>query len=526
MRLILLVFLPLFSFWLMFHTFSYDSSRNQILIAAKAASDFGSHLPHIRSFSFGSNWPPQFPLFPGERTRYHFLFYTVTGFLEKIGFRIDYALNLPSSLGFLSLILLIFIFTSKIFSSVSAGLVSVFLFLFNGSFSFIDFLSKHPLSLHTVSNIIENSSFPSFGPWNGSLITAFWNLNIYTNQRHLGLSFAISLLIIYVLYTRSDKLIFLAGFLLGSLLLVNQAAFIITAIFIIWFLFTRPGIRTRIGISLLGMLPWVFLAFSAINISPVVHFHPGYLIPGSLTPVSFIRFWVYNLGFYIFLIPLGLILAPPKARLLGIPLLALFILPNLWQFSADMINNHKLFNFFLILGVMYSANVVIKISRIKYVGILLAIFLTLTLSLGGIIDFFPVKNDYFVRIDDIKANPDAAFFTSTPKNSVVLNSFWFYHPASIAGRSIYNGYSYFTWSYGYNQTAREESTKKIYASSSKSEACFRLENAGISHVELSSSYEGFLHPNWQLWQTQFVPVYQNLQTGFTVYSVDQNCPSS
>jgi hypothetical protein len=412
------------------------------------------------------------------------------------------------------------------FSSVSAGLVSVFLFLFNGSFSFIDFLSKHQLSLHTIQDVIGNTAFPSFGPWNGSLITAFWNLNIYTNQRHLGLSFAISLLIIYVLYTRSKKLIFLVGFLLGSLLLVNQAAFIITAIFLGWFFLIQPGIRTSIGISLIGILPWVFLALTTMNISPVIQFRPGYLIPGPLTPVSFIGFWVYNLGFYIILIPLGLILSPPKAKYLGVPLLALFILPNLWQFSADMINNHKLFNFFLILGVMFSANAVIKISRIKHVGMLLAPLLTLALTLGGIIDFFPVKNDYFVRIDDVKANPDAAYFSLTPKNSVVLNSFWFYHPASIAGRSIYNGYSYFTWSYGYNQTAREESTRKIYASLSKSEACFRLKNAGITYVELSLSYERFLYPNWQLWQTQFTPVYQNPQTGLSVYSVDQNCPSS
>jgi hypothetical protein len=151
---------------------------------------------------------------------------------------------------------------------------------------------------------------------------------------------------------------------------------------------------------------------------------------------------------------------------------------------------------------MYSANAVIKISRIKHVGIFLAPALTLVLTLGGIIDFFPVKNDYFVRIDDIKDNPDTAFFSSTPGNSVVLNSFWFYHPASIAGRAIYNGYSYFTWSYGYNQIAREESAKKIYASSSKSEACFRLENARISYVELSLSR--ILHPTG--WQTQFIPV--------------------
>ena len=113
---ILLFFLLLFSFFLMVRTFSYDAKTNSMLIATKAWSDFGSHIPLIRSFSMGDNYSrlfngqaPEYPLFPGEPIRYHFLFYALVGLLEKTGIRIDWALNIPSALGFFFLMVMIWV---------------------------------------------------------------------------------------------------------------------------------------------------------------------------------------------------------------------------------------------------------------------------------------------------------------------------------------------------------------------------------------------------------------------------------
>src|SRR4030042_4690578 len=82
----------LFSTWLMFATFSYDNG--DMKIATKAWSDFANHIPLIRSFSFGNNFPSQFPLFSGPPIKYHFIFYAFAGLLEKLGLTIDYALNI------------------------------------------------------------------------------------------------------------------------------------------------------------------------------------------------------------------------------------------------------------------------------------------------------------------------------------------------------------------------------------------------------------------------------------------------
>ena len=73
LELLLAPLFIIFSVWLMFSSFSYSDGSMQI--GSKAWSDFASTIPVIRSFSFGSNFPPEYPLFPGEPIHYHFLFF-------------------------------------------------------------------------------------------------------------------------------------------------------------------------------------------------------------------------------------------------------------------------------------------------------------------------------------------------------------------------------------------------------------------------------------------------------------------
>src|SRR3989344_6726086 len=199
-EIILIIFSLLFSFWLMFHTFSYKDGS--MLIATKSWSDFAANISLIRSFSMGENFPPQYPLFPNEPIKQHFLFYAIVGLLEKLGLRIDFALNILSALSFSFLIFMIYILAKALFQKKSVAFLSIAFFLLNGSLSFIEFLKAHPISSNTINDILYINDFPSFGPYDGRIVSAFWNLNIYINQRHLSLSFALVLLIIYILYLK------------------------------------------------------------------------------------------------------------------------------------------------------------------------------------------------------------------------------------------------------------------------------------------------------------------------------------
>lgn len=496
----------------MIHTLSYDPATHGILVGSKYWSDFGNALPLVRNFSLGNSLSWEHPLFPGEPTRYHLLFYYLVGTLERIGFRFDWALNIPSIAGFFFLCTMIYTLSLRIFKKHLVSFLSVLFFLFNGSFSWLDFLAKHK-----ISELPQLVHFPSFGPWSGGPIAAFWNLNIYTNQRHLALSFAVTLAIVYIIYASKTKFIPALGILLGYLLLSNQAAFAVAAISLSW-LFLYSQHKLKILVSLIGFLPFAYFSFKFSQAPSLPVYSPFFLYNGPLGFWPIAKYWFLNLGAHLILIPIGFVIAPRSVRkIVFIPTL-LFIISNLYRFSPDMINNHKFINFVLIIGSMFSAYV---ISRYKLLLILVPL-----LILGGVVDIFPVINDNYGNIPDWQTNPDAAYFVNhTPRKAVVLNSNWFFNPASIAGRKIFNGYSYFTWSYGYDQSTRERQAVEIYRALSLSTACQQLHAYNISYVELNHHPEEFIHPNFDLWDS-LPNVYSNPTSGVTIYSTTQICPGS
>lgn len=187
--LVFFLILFIFSFWLMNKSFSYDPQKQQILVGSKIWSDYAAHLPLIRSFSYGNNFPPEFPLFPGLPIKYHFLFYLLVGLLERVGLRIDLALNLLSGLSFFLLLVIIYLLAKFLFNSRKVGLLSIIFFLFNGTLSFLEFIKAHPLSTKTLTEIWTLSNYPSFMPYGQGEVAAFWSLNTFVNQRHLALTF-------------------------------------------------------------------------------------------------------------------------------------------------------------------------------------------------------------------------------------------------------------------------------------------------------------------------------------------------
>lgn len=555
------LFLLIISAWLMFFTFQYDPSTHSMLLASRIWSDFGAHIPLIRSFSLGINFPPEYPLFPGEPIRYHYLFYAATGLLERSGIRIDIALNALSTIGFFLMLLFSYLVAQTIFKRRSIGMLAVIFILCNGTLSFLNLFSKYPTITEALLSIPQTTQFLSFGPWDNNLVTAFGNLNVYTNQRHLGLSFAIVLIIVYILLRISDNpqkhaktltikkwtLITLPhssaqfafilqsvtiALLTSSLLFINQAAVLPAIIFIASFFIFSPKVRSTLILSFLCSLPFLFLFLSSAQSAGSPIFELGYLSKKPLTVPGFLQFWFHNLGLHSLFIIVGMIIAPKKYRWFAIPVLIIFILPNLYRFSADMINNHKFFNLFIIFGSMYAAYAIIQMAiyfkkRTHFRPLLLIIPpIVFIMTFSGIIDGIVIANDYFITLSDIPADKDATYIARmTRPDAVILNSTWFYHPASIAGRKIYSGYSFFTWSAGYDTYKREALVKTIYQTESIDIACRILHQEQISYVELNQSPEQFLQPISTLWMTMTPVFYENKASGIKLFSVQDVCPT-
>lgn len=530
--LILLVISLIFSFWLMFHTFSYN--QGSIEIASKAWSDFAAHIPLIRSFSFGNNFPPEYPIFSGEPIKYHFLFYLLVGYLEKTGLSLDFALNIPSALSFTFLMLTIYFFAKTVFQSKAVGILALVFFIFNGSFSFLEFFKIHPLSFQSIQDIISNTTFPSFGPYDGKEVSAFWNLNIYTNQRHLALSFAVSLLLIlFVSFSSLDrhkiKYSLLAGLILGLFFFFHFAVFLMTVVVLVSLFLLLPKKRLSIfvllGIAAILILPqYLYLQSNGSNFK--LSFIPGYLIFNNLTIERFFGYWLNNLGLHLILIPFGFILAPSKAKKILLAFIPIFVIGNTLQFSPEMAGNHKFFNYFMLIGVIFSAYYVIYLWNRKNIFRSVVPVLIFLLIFSGLIDLFPIINDRFINFPDYPLNKNVQWIkNSTPPNSVFLNSSYLYDPASLAGRKIFLGWPYFAWSAGYDTDERKKIMTQILTSEYKDNICYLLQKNNISYVEIQyNDFQSLEIPSISyVFLTNFKPEYVDSNKEYFIYNTTKNC---
>ena len=523
----------LIGFILMFGTF-YEKN-NTIFIAAKAWSDFASHIPLIRSFSLGINFPPQYPLFPGEPIKYHFLFYYFVGILEKIGLNIGLALNIPSFLGFVFLVFIIYFFAKELFKSKAVGIISVIFFLFNSSLSYLYFFKNYSLSHLTLTQIINNKEFQSFAPYGQGLVTAFWNLNIYTNQRHLAISLALSLTIIYLVIKPlinkkglTSKAYAVLGIILGLSFFLHTAVFIMTCLVIFCFALVFPKIRKNNLLLLLfagivTIFQYLYLTNSS-GYSP--HIFLGYLISGNLTIPKFIEFWIYNLGLSVVLIPLGFLFSNRTQKKVFLSFFILFLVGNTVQFSKEIAANHKFFNFSVIVVNMFSAYALLVLwNKKKYLKPVVGI-LFFFMIFGGIIDFFPIYNDRKIELPDYKINKDSSWILNkTSPDSVFLNTTFLYDPASLAGRKIFMGWPYFAWSAGYDTDGRGKTMKDMLGAKDKTTACRLLKENKIDYVEIQ--IQNPPDPNIplisSLYENDFIKSYVSKEKKYSIYRVDTNC---
>jgi hypothetical protein len=528
---VLFVIFLLFSICLMTKTFRLDHAGN-MQIATKAWSDFAATIPLIRSFSFGSNFPPEYPIFAGPPIKYHFVFYLLVGMLEKIGLPLSWALNLPSIIGFCTLLISIYYFGKIVFKSKTVGVISSILFLFNSSFSFLEFFKIHPLNWSVFTDIYHSQSFSSFGPYDGKLVSAFWNLNIYTNQRHLSIAYTAFLLILLYLYFKdihtkkiNMKTSITLGVLIGLFPFIHLAAFGMIGVMLISGIFLFPNIRKSVFIigliALILAIPQILYMGSTANGASL--YHPGYLID-KLTLINFIKYWFLNLGLTSVLSIMGFLMSGKKERKVFIPFLLLFVIGNLFQLSPEIAANHKFFNLYIIGANAFSAYFLYrtwKINLLRPIVIVASFFLILS----GILDLFPIFNDGYITVEDIPNNKIANYIKdNTPKNATFLNSSFLYNPASLAGRKIMMGWPYFAWSAGYDTDNRGKLITKIYESHSKSVTCGLLKQNSIDYftVQDTSGDRDFPTIDLNYFISNFSTDYS--YRGVSVINVAGNCP--
>lgn len=185
--------LLIFVTWIMFYVF--HMKNGYLYSGFSVYGDYAPHTAMMRSFSYGNNFPTQYPHFGGEDVKYHFMFQFLAGNLEYLGMRIDFAYNSVSILSLLGFFMMLYALAKRLTGSFAGGVLSVAFMVFRSGTAFFRFVWEHIQAGDLWSTLAENTSFIGYTTnenW------GLWNFNVYLNQRHLAFGLILVALAIWI----------------------------------------------------------------------------------------------------------------------------------------------------------------------------------------------------------------------------------------------------------------------------------------------------------------------------------------
>lgn len=485
----------LFSYYLFAKTFGYDSIHGNFLVASNVYLDFGAHIPFIRSFSLGNNFPGEVPFFQNTGLLYYFLFDFYGGVIEHLGLQINVAYNLISAISFTCLLSLTYQLTLTIFKRKTIAILSVVFFLFSGNLSFLTFFQKNGLSLHTFFAWWHNGFYLEGLPTlldKTIAVAGFWNLNPYMNQRHLVFGVAFFLLFLFIFLEKKNKIqkvsLVIMGLSLGFLTMWHTMVFLaLCMIAPVLFWVVKEKRKEIIFVYVLGCivaLPQLLLI--KLHSANTILLIPGFLLEKHITLTNEFVFWLINLGIGLLTIPMGFYFANNEEKKLFYIFLPLFVIPNLVHLSSRFtFDDHKYFNVWIIGANMFSAFFVAKLITKNVINKIIAIFLIILLTLSGIISIMVIKNDIFTALPDYPKN---ALLTTIikyiPNNAVILSNGEIYDPATLVGKKTFIGRVQYIFVYGGNASKRLEIQQKILQPLSRENMIQTVHNNHIQYIIL------------------------------------------
>lgn len=438
--ILLVIFSLTFSFWLMFKTF-HGGPNGEIFVGSNNVFDFGHALGITRSFSWGSNIPMTSPFQSGMPFVYHFFFYFWVSLLEYFGVPIVWAMNIPSILSFAALLVVIYYLPQIIAKQkFFVGWIAVLLTITNSSLTFWNIVGK--------KDMWNLPTYPFAGPFDGSTISLFVTLNSYVNQRHLAFAIALGLFLFLIAVKSLAKrraerntdasIGVVTGLLLGWNMVVYL--FVVAVISLLLIIYRRwkrvfVYLSASMIVGLFFFLPLAGFLGNAANFIGSLLASRGGLSGASWHIVDYL--W-QNLGFLPLAAGVGLLAVPKKTRIVFSPFVVGFLLACIFAAIGKRGFEQKSYSFFVIGMNILAA---IGIGRMWRRGKIIAVIVFFILTVSGIADLMPIKNEFAFPL----VGPDTApvitwIANSTPKNAVFASYSDMIDPVALAGRKNYFGF--------------------------------------------------------------------------------------
>ena len=530
--LALLIFAILF--WGLLTTHMLEPKEDGLYSGGSTWGDLAFHLSIMTGFEEkGFHALNQFPVYVGEKLRYPWFADWLSALLFKSGLTIQKALILPSIIGILGSIILLYVLTYEITKSKIAGFLSPFLIFLNGSLIglyyfwqdwkasnqgldlFLKGLNKPYAHLENhnlnFSNIIDDYILPQrafvWGLFLGLIVVLFlWRYWNSKNKKDL-LKAGIFLSILPFIHTHTFlALVIVSGFLfIFDLINKEDLKLKVKEKFIKWLYFGVP--------ILVVSLPQVLWLFPLGG----YHFfgwHFGWMAGNE----NILIFWVKNLFPHLFVFILAYIFSPSNVRKFYIPFLIVFIISNLFLFQPSDFDNMKLMIWWFILSsILASGFLVLLGQKFKQWGIILSVFIFLSLTVVGSLSvFYEWKTSWLLFTKEdltlaelIKQNtkPSDIFLTADNHNNPV---------ATLAGRQIVMGYRGWLWSHGINYQEREADVLSMFRGDGRALELFRKYNVQYAVLD-KNQYSSFPF-NIEFFSKNFPVVYQS--QNYTIFKTN------
>ena len=485
---IFFLFVTVFAGWWMWYVF--HSEGGSLYAGYTVFGDFSPHTAMIRSFSWGNNFPTQYPYFGGEDIKYHFMFQFLTGNLEYLGIPMEVGFSILGTMFFTAMVILVYSAAQWIFGVFSVGVCSVILLCFRSSFSFWRFVWEHLQKQDLWETLRTNTEFIGY---TANENWGLWNLNVYLNQRHLAFGMcALGLALLLYLpdlekacggsqnglswlktcwfyweswKSRNWKRAVFAGVILGACVFWNGAV-VIAALLIL----AGMGLFSRAKLDY-ALTAAIILAASALESSWFIdgksmdfQLQFGFLAD-TATVWGVVKYLLALFGIFF---PLLIIAAFVIDRFMRCLLLA-FTLPLVFAFTVsltpDLAVNHKYVMISMIFQGIFLAWILWRLWQKDMWRKTVAVLLTFMLTVTGVYDLVVIYKDndaqhsfQIAKDDDVtlwlKENTDSQDLVLTPQYSFTR--------VTVSGVMMYCGWPYYAWSAGYPTDYRTAVALQIY----------------------------------------------------------------
>ncbi len=442
--------------------------------------DLPFHLAVVSRFVAGNNLPPEHPAFAGAPFTYPFLTDFLSAMLVTTGADLRTAIVLPSALGALALVVLLYQWTLELTGDALAAWFAPVLLLLGGGLGWWTFLQEvwqaPGNGWALLRELPHDYTIRATGLRFGNVITT---LLIPQRGINLGLPLAIVVFRQWWLAIRDTsptnerlRRLIAAGVVAALLPLVHGHSFMVVMgmggclalLFPMW----RAWIAFFVVAVAAGFPQLLWLASgSAVDSGSFV----GWVFGWDRGDTGAALFWWVNTGAFIPILIWALFSRadgdgiPERLRRFYLPFLLCFIVPNLIRLAPWVWDNIKVLVYWFVASVPIVSFMLARWYRRGSWYRALAVTLALSLSAAGALDLWRVSSGAATLgvLSESAVTFAALAASATETNATVLHAPIYNHSIVLSGRRSFMGYPGHLWSQGLNSDRRERDIRAIYA---------------------------------------------------------------